>query len=73
MNFFRRYALPLNVLVILVTIVFVGAALVVGRAVAAETPTITVGGRSPDNYDSTRTINVLDEVATEQERQLRPS
>ena len=30
MNFFKRYAIPLNLLVIAVTIVFVGAALVVG-------------------------------------------
>ena len=28
MNFFKRYAIPLNLLVIAVTIVFVGAALV---------------------------------------------
>ena len=64
MNFFRRYAIPLNVLVILVTIVFVGASLVVGRAVAAPTVTVEAGLSSPDQYIATRTINVPDEAAT---------
>lgn len=70
MNFFRRYAIPLNILVILVTIVFVGASLVVGRAVAAPTVTVATGSQSPEQYIATRTINVPDDAATERERQL---
>ncbi|MDJ0953582.1 MAG: HDIG domain-containing protein [Acidimicrobiia bacterium] len=64
MNFFRRYAVPLNILVILVTIVFVGAALVVGRAVAAPAVVVEAGLASPEQYIATRTIDVLDEAAT---------
>ncbi len=64
MNFFRRYAIPLNILVILVTIVFVGASLVVGRAVAAPAVNVEAGLTSPEDYLATRTIDVLDEVAT---------
>ncbi|MDJ0664767.1 MAG: HDIG domain-containing protein [Acidimicrobiia bacterium] len=69
MSFFRRYAMPLNILVILVTIVFVGASLVVGRAVAAPTVTVEAGLSSPDQYIATRTINVPDDAATEEARQ----
>jgi len=69
MSFFRRYAIPLNILVILVTIVFVGASLVVGRAVAAPTVTVEAGLASPEQYIATRTINVLDEAATQEARQ----
>ena len=47
MNFFRRYALPLNLLVIAVTVVFVGAALVVGRGGPAPSVDIAVGTPSP--------------------------
>ena len=64
MNFFRRYAIPLNILVILVTIVFVGTALVVGRAVAAPIVDVSVGSPSPEDYIATRTISVVDEAAT---------
>jgi putative nucleotidyltransferase with HDIG domain len=70
MNFFRRYAIPLNVLVILVTIVFVGTALVVGREVAAQAVTVTVGEPSPQDFTANRTITVLDEVETARLRQL---
>ena len=69
MNFFRRYAIPLNILVILVTIVFVGASLVVGRAVAAPTVSVEAGLSSPEQYIATRTINVPNEAATEEARQ----
>lgn len=64
MNLFRRYAVPLNLLVIAVTIVFVGAALVVGRAAAAPVIQLDVGSRSPQEYKATDFVEVLDEAAT---------
>ncbi len=70
MNFFRRYAIPLNVLVILVTIVFVGAALVVGRAVAAPAVIVEAGLSSPEDYQAVRTLSLPDDEATAQARQL---
>jgi putative nucleotidyltransferase with HDIG domain len=70
MNFFRRYAIPLNILVIMVTIVFVGAALVVGRAVEAQSVTVQVGLPSPEDYTANQTISVPDEVATAEAKQL---
>ncbi len=69
MNFFRRYAIPLNILVIMVTIVFVGAALVVGRSVEAPSATIGVGLEAPEDYTANQTINVPDEVATAEAQQ----
>lgn len=68
MNFFRRYAVPLNLLVIAVTIVFVGAALVVGRAGAAPAVVVQVGSPSPADYVANRSIDVQDEAATAAER-----
>lgn len=65
MNFFRRYAIPLNLLVIAVTIVFVGAALVVGRGGPAPEVNIAPGVASPEDYFATQTINVPDIAATE--------
>ena len=47
MTFFRRYAIPLNLLVIAVTMVFVGASLVVGRAAAAPPVEVAAGLPSP--------------------------
>lgn len=64
MNFFRRYAIPMSLLVIAVTIVFVGAALVVGRAVAPPAVIVEPGLASPETYQATRTIIVVDEGAT---------
>ena len=64
MSFFRRYAIPLNLLVIAVTIVFVGAALVVGREAAAEQPEIAAGLPSPEDYIATQTIEITNEAAT---------
>lgn len=64
MNFFRRYAIPLNLLVIAVTIVFVGASLVVGRAAAAPEVEVAAGLPSPEDYIATQTIEITDEDAT---------
>ena len=64
MNFFRRYAIPLNILVIAVTIVFVGASLVVGRAVAAPAVEIAAGLASPEDYVADRAWEVVDDDAT---------
>lgn len=64
MNFFSRYAIPLNLLVIAVTIVFVGAALVVGRTVAAPDVTVASGLPSPEDYITDRAIEVTDDAAT---------
>ncbi len=64
MSFFRRYGIPLNVLVIAVTIVFVGTALVVGRAVAPDAVVVEAGLSSPETYQATRTIPVVDDAAT---------
>jgi len=64
MNFFRRYAIPLNLLVIAVTIVFVGTSLVVGRAAAAPEVEIAAGLPSPEDYIATQTIEITDEDAT---------
>ncbi|MGA9594825.1 MAG: hypothetical protein WBV06_01600, partial [Acidimicrobiia bacterium] len=69
MNFYRRYAIPLNLLVIAVTIVFVGAVLVVGRAGAAPAVVVKVGSPSPAQYVATQTINVDDDAATAEARQ----
>ena len=69
MNFFRRYAIPLNLLVIAVTIVFVGASLVVGRAVAAPAVEIAAGLPSPEDYIATRTVDIVDVEATEAEKE----
>lgn len=69
MSFFRRYAIPLNLLVIAVTIVFVGASLVVGRAAAAEPVEIAAGLPSPEDYIATRTIEIIDEDATTEARE----
>ncbi|MEA2002326.1 MAG: HDIG domain-containing protein [Actinomycetota bacterium] len=69
MSFFRRYAIPLNVLVIAVTMVFVGAALLVGRAVAAPTVEIAPGLTSPEDYIAPRPIDIVDEAATETKRE----
>jgi putative nucleotidyltransferase with HDIG domain len=68
-SIFRRYAIPLNLLVIAVTVVFVGAALVVGRAVAAPTVEVAAGLLSPEDYVATQTIDVEDEAATEAARE----
>jgi hypothetical protein len=68
MNFYRRYAIPLNVLVIAVTIVFVGAALVVGRAAPEPAITLTVGEPSPLTFEATSFIEVPDALATEDAR-----
>lgn len=68
MSFFRRYAVPLNLLVIAVTIVFVGAALVVGRAGAAPAVVVQVGVPSPADYVANRSIDVEDVAATAAER-----
>jgi putative nucleotidyltransferase with HDIG domain len=65
---FRRFAVPLNLLVILVTMVFVGAALVVGRAAAKPSITLQVGEPSPMTFVATRGVEVPDALATEQER-----
>ncbi len=64
MSFFRRYAIPLNLLVIAVTMVFVGASLVVGRAAAAPPVDIAAGLPSPEDYIATRTIEITDESAS---------
>ncbi|MDX2343897.1 MAG: hypothetical protein QNL12_09320, partial [Acidimicrobiia bacterium] len=64
MSFFRRYAIPMSLLVIAVTIVFVGAALVVGRSVAAPTVIVEPGLASPETYQATRTLPVVDDAAT---------
>jgi len=68
-SIFRRYAIPLNLLVIAVTVVFVGAALVVGRAVAAPTVEIAPGLTSPEDYIAPRPIDIVDETATQIERE----
>lgn len=68
MSFFRRYAVPLNLLVILVTMVFVGAALVVGRAAAAPSITLEVGEASPMAFTATSFVEVPDALATAQLR-----
>ena len=70
MNFFRRYAVPLNILVILVTIVFVGAALVMGRAVAAPAVIVEAGLSSPADYQAVRTLSLPDDEATARAEQL---
>ncbi|MCP4303770.1 MAG: HDIG domain-containing protein [bacterium] len=64
MNFFRRYAIPMSLLVIAVTIVFVGTSLVVGRAVAPPSVVVEPGLESPETYQATRTITVVDDAAT---------
>ena len=69
MSFFRRYAIPLNLLVIAVTIVFVGASLVVGRAAAAEPVEIAAGLPSPEDYIATQTIEITDQAATDAARE----
>lgn len=65
MNVFKRYAIPLNLLVIAVTIVFVGAALVVGRGGPAPVVEVFPGVQSPEDYFATQTIDVEDVAATE--------
>jgi len=67
-NFSRRYAIPLNILVILVTIVFVGAVMVVGRAGAAPSVTLGVGSIAPEQYVANQTVSVVDEAATQDAR-----
>lgn len=68
MSFFRRYAVPLNLLVILVTIVFVGAALVVGHAAAEPAITLTVGEPSPMTFIAPSFTEVPDAATTQAER-----
>ncbi len=69
MSFFRRYSIPLNLLVIAVTMVFVGASLVVGRAAAAEPVEIAAGLPSPEDYIATQTVEITDQAATELARE----
>lgn len=71
MSFYRRYAVPLSLLVIAVTIVFVGASLVVGRAVAAPAVVVEPGLASPEQYIATRTIDVVDVEATDAAREQK--
>ena len=68
MSFFRRYAVPLNLLVILVTMVFVGAALVVGRAAAEPKITLSVGEPSPQTFVASSGVKVPDAAATDAKR-----
>lgn len=70
MSFYKRFAIPLNLLVIAVTIVFVAMALVVGRAEGAPVVTLTVGDPSPQDYQATRTVTVDNEAATAREKEL---
>lgn len=70
MSFSERYPVLLNVLVIAVTIVFVSLALVVGRATAAETYELVVGQEAPETLTATRFIEIVDQAATERERQI---
>ncbi len=70
MNFFKRHPVPVNLLVISITIVFVGAALVVGRGGGEPLIQLSVGEASPQSFIATRTIEVSDPAATEEQQQL---
>jgi len=69
-SFFKRHSLPVNLLVISITIVFVGAALVVGRGGGEPLIQINVGDPSPQDFVANRTIEIPDQAATETQRQL---
>ena len=64
----RGNAVLLNALVIAVTIVFVAAALIVGRPQAVEPLALSVGDSAPDRVEAPFFIEVEDEDATEAER-----
>ncbi len=70
MSFFKRHPVPVNLLVIAITMIFVGAALVVGRGGGEPVIQINVGEPSPQDFIATRTIEVSDPAATEEQRQL---
>jgi len=67
----RANALVLNALVIAVTIVFVAAALIVGRPQAAEPPSLAEGDVATERVLAPFFIEVEDEAATEAERTRR--
>jgi putative nucleotidyltransferase with HDIG domain len=69
-SFFKRHPVPVNLLVIAITMVFVGAALVVGRGGGEPVIQISVGEPSPQDFIATRTIEVSDPAETEAQRQL---
>ncbi len=70
MSFFRRHPVPVNLLVISVTIVFVGAALVVGRGGGEPLIQINVGDPSPQDFIANRTVSISDPEATEAAEEL---
>ena len=70
MSFFKRHPVPVNLLVIAITMVFVGAALVVGRGGGEPVIQISAGEPSPQDFIATRTIEVSDPAETEAQRQL---
>ena len=67
-TFTRRFPILLSILVIAVTIVFVALALVTGRAVGAEAPVVEIGRLAPQDFVATGRIEVVDDAATEAER-----
>ncbi len=59
-----RFAGPMRLIFVAVTVVFTALALVVGRGSAEEPPILSIGAASPETFFATGDISVLDEEAT---------
>jgi putative nucleotidyltransferase with HDIG domain len=68
MNETRGNPVVLNLLVIAVTIVFVAAALIVGRPQAEEPPTVAVGDIASERVEAPFFIQAVDQEATDEAR-----
>ncbi len=64
----RGNPVVLNLLVIAVTVVFVAAALIVGRPQAVEPPTVAVGDIASERVEAPFFIQVVDQEATDEAR-----
>ena len=60
----ERYKIPLSLLTIAVAVVFVAAALVLGRSPLDDPIELNVGGRAPETFIATDRVEVTDSAAT---------
>jgi putative nucleotidyltransferase with HDIG domain len=70
MSFLDRRPLITNLLIIAITVVFVGVTLVIGRPAAAPATVLAPGDPAPETYFAPRGLQVGDADATEDEREL---